>query len=121
MVACYPGGGAAYGPHVDNADGDGRTGQDYGRCFTAVFYLNPQWKERDGGALRVFLQDRDPDGAEGPPSRRAVEIYPHGNTLVLFRADRMVHEVCPSQAERLAMTVWMYAGTKEQQARMGHS
>ena len=57
---------------------------------------------------------------EGPgeaDERRVVEVTPRGGTLVLFRADRTVHEVCPSHAERLAMTVWMYAGSKEQQRR----
>ena len=112
MVACYPGGGAAYGPHVDNADGDGREELDYGRCFTAVFYLNSRWDEADGGALRVHL----PQEGKGE-TRPVVDIYPHGDTLVLFRADRVLHEVRPSQAARLAMTVWLYAGTKEQQER----
>jgi len=34
MCACYPGGGAHYGPHVDNVDGDGREAFDSGRVFT---------------------------------------------------------------------------------------
>lgn len=143
MLACYPGKGAAYGPHIDNADGDGRDGIDCGRCFTLVFYLNVRWEERHGGALRIFTPQ--PDGSDasgggdsgprhdprhdpiadsdGPKDargcRRVVDILPHGGTFVLFRADRVVHEVRPALAERLAMTLWMYAGTEEQCTQLG--
>lgn len=152
MVTCYPGGGAAYGPHIDNADGDGREELDYGRCFTAVLYLNPRWERADGGALRIYLPSQgdapqDPhlslqsrlawlrliNSAQatsmrpiphtcacplGPDveERHVVELLPHGDTLILFRADRIVHEVCASHAARLALTFWMYAGTREQAA-----
>ncbi|KAL1515311.1 hypothetical protein AB1Y20_001943 [Prymnesium parvum] len=116
MVACYPGGGAAYGPHIDNADGDGREAEDYGRCFTAVLYLNSRWDEsQGGGALRIYLP---PESAPAHDARHAVEVYPHGDTLVIFRADRIVHEVCPAFQARLALTVWMYAGNEEQGRKM---
>jgi hypothetical protein len=34
-----------------------------------------------------------------------------GDTLVLFRADRILHEVCPALAPRFAATVWLYGGS----------
>ena len=57
MMACYPGGGARYGPHIDNIDGDGREEHDFGRCFSLVYYLNePDWDvDAKGGALRVHV------------------------------------------------------------------
>ena len=57
---------------------------DYGRCFTLVYYLNSNWKEYNGGALRIYLPPEEPSGE----ARRVVEVFPHGDTFVLFRADR---------------------------------
>lgn len=140
MLACYPGGGAHYGPHVDNADGDGREQLDYGRCFTLVYYLNDHaWDEqRSGGALRMHLAPRrDPHSETGAHQKsgglqagsvqaalaavgaphEAIDIAPRGDTLIMFRADALLHEVRPALAPRMAATVWLYAGTKEQSAR----
>ena len=44
----------------------------------------------------------------------AVDIVPRANTFVIFRADRIVHEVRPSHRERLAASVWFYGGSKAQ-------
>ena len=91
MCACYPGGGAAYGAHVDNVDGDGRG--DFGRCFTLVYYLNPCWDTaRNGGALWIH-------GEAG-----VYEVSPGADTLVIFRADQMLHEVrtAPARARPAA-------------------
>lgn len=130
MLACYPGGGAAYGPHVDNVDGDGRESLDYGRCFTMVYYLNEQsWDERrDGGSLRVHLAPRHVAAAGSKSAQAAmaglgeahdaVDIVPRGDTLVIFRADRMLHEVRPASSKRYAATLWLYAGTKAAQAKV---
>ena len=134
MVACYPGGGAHYGPHVDNVDGDGRDALDFGRCFTLVYYLNEaKWEDAKGGALRVHLAPSSGDSsklggggwhaltASAAAAVRephdAVDIAPSGDTLVLFRADRMLHEVRPAFAPRLAATMWLYGGTEAQSAR----
>ena len=107
---------ASYGAHLDNVDGDGR--KDYGRCFTCIFYLNPSWDvAKHGGALRVFAPPANGD-ANGPPLG-ACEVAPTGGTVVIFRADQIVHEVMPALAERAALTVWMHAGTKEQAAKSG--
>ena len=133
MLACYPGGAAAYGKHIDSVDGDGREALDHGRCFTLVYYLNPTWNEAtDGGALRLYRPptpaaaaaattpasspgaDRASGGVGGAVGSEpeAVDVYPHGDTLAIFRADRVVHEVCASHAPRFACTIWFYAGTR---------
>ena len=158
MLACYPGDGAHYGPHIDNGDGDGREALDYGRCFTLVYYLNDEdWDaSAKGGALRVHLpprleecgaakgegeeveEDRSSDGLGGvrgmpvPTSPRmqgrlsrlphdALDVPPRGDTLVLFRADKVLHEVRPAQAARVAATCWFYAGSAQQSARARES
>ena len=97
MLACYPGGGAAYGPHIDNLDGDGRETEDFGRCFTCVYYLNePGWDaEVRGGALRLHLSPEGRRGGhihDGWPRNLSVATTPHevidlnpsGDTLVIF-------------------------------------
>jgi hypothetical protein len=124
MLACYPGGGAAYGPHIDNNDGDGREHLDHGRCFTLVYYLNePGWDvEAQGGALRVHCAPKDARLPSSAPllstPHDAVDVAPCGDTCVIFRADRVLHEVRPARAERLAATVWLYAGTAAQAGRL---
>ena len=130
MLACYPGGGAHYGPHVDNVDGDGREALDFGRCFTMVYYLNDEsWDaEAKGGALRVHLAPAAGPARAGRSSRASVantleaphdvvDVAPRGDTLIIFRADQMLHEVRPAFAPRLAVTMWLYAGTEAQSAR----
>lgn len=111
MLSCYPGKGAAYGAHIDNRDGDGRAGLDLGRCFALVYYLNKSWNSvADGGALRLHLPD---DAAHCAPFRRArvvVDVAPEINTLVMFRADKLVHEVRPTYGVRFAATKWFFAG-----------
>jgi hypothetical protein len=116
MLACYPGGGAAYGPHVDNLDGDGRGTLDYGRCWTLVYYLNDrQWDaKQNGGELRVHLSPTG--GGAWPRSEpvqrphEVVDIPPRGDSLIIFRADKVLHEVRPARAPRYAATLWLYGG-----------
>ena len=50
QVTCYPGGGARYSRHCDNANGNGRK-------LTGLLYLNPQWRRDHGGCLRVYEAD----------------------------------------------------------------
>ena len=119
MVSCYDGKRAAYGAHIDSVDGDGRaeTPGDHGRCFTCVYYLNAVngWDEsKGGGALRLFKPPHDVEGGEATAENEAVDVYPHGDTFVIFRADRVVHEVCPAHHSRMAASVWFYGGHAEQ-------
>ncbi|KAL1519583.1 hypothetical protein AB1Y20_023097 [Prymnesium parvum] len=113
MVAVYPGGGSFHGAHIDNQDGDGRE-HDFGRVLTFIYYLNQDWKDEDGGALRIFLPSIC---AEHDPIARAamaagispvVDILPELDTLAIFRADRVIHEVrpCPTR-HRYAASVWV--------------
>ncbi len=87
--AVYPPG-ARYARHLD------RLRDSDARVLSAVFYLNQDWQETDGGALRLYLEDggyRD--------------ILPHAGTLALFLSARFEHEVLPATRERLSIACWM--------------
>jgi len=102
MLACYDGDGAAYGAHVDNADGDGRID---GRVLAVILYLNSGWDRANGGALGVFEPEAG-DLAEADVEGRWHLVWPEAGTLVVFRADRMLHEVRPAHAPRYALSMW---------------
>ena len=48
MVACYPGEGTHYVKHVDNPNKDGR-------CITAIYYLNKNWKPEVSILKGIFV------------------------------------------------------------------
>jgi len=108
MLAVYGADGCAYSPHIDNFDGDGRCGKDEGRLLTVVAYLNAQtWGAHRGGHLRLHSK-----------TGRCVDVCPTAGTIVLFRADTLVHEVRPAFVTRRAMTVW-HMGRRETAADHG--
>merc|ERR1712157_344952 len=84
--------GSFFSPHVDvdqASSGDPRV-------LTAVYYLNRKWKPKYGGALRIK-----------PETEHQIDIWPEQDTLVIFRADTIVHEVLKSKAnKRYALTLW---------------
>lgn len=81
--------GAAYQQHRD------RFRDDDLRTVSAVIYLNPDWLEGQGGALRLH-----PDG------EAASDIAPVGSRLVLFLSADMLHEVLPATRDRLSLAGW---------------
>ena len=88
-LACYPGGGAHYVRHLDNAGLNSR-------LLTCITYLNEAWRADDGGALRIHHAD----GSH-------TDVEPFFDRCVLFWSDaRTPHEVLPCHAERWAVTVW---------------
>jgi len=98
MVACYPGEGTHYVKHVDNPSKDGR-------CITAIYYLNKDWKsQRDGGILKIsstFVKGV------------VAQVEPLFDRVIFFWSDmRNPHEVMPSFRERYAITLW-YNDEKE--------
>lgn len=87
-LAIYPPG-SFYRKHLDRFRDDDR------RTLTAILYLNPDWQEADGGALRLYLDEA-----------RHIDILPRGGTLVTFLSGRFWHEVLPSRRERISITGW---------------
>jgi SM-20-related protein len=83
--------GARYARHRDTFR------DDDARVLSSVVYLNSDWCEDDGGALRLHL----PDSANGH-----LDIYPHAGTLVLFLSADFEHEVLPATRDRLSIAGW---------------
>jgi SM-20-related protein len=80
--------GAYYKKHVDRF----KTSDE--RMISSSLYLNPDWREQDGGQLRLY----DEVGH--------VDVVPRAGVLVLFRSDTVPHEVLPASRTRLSLTGW---------------
>lgn len=79
--------GAGYARHRDRfRDSDARV-------VSLVAYLNGDWGDSDGGALRLHFDDG------------AIDIPPLGGTAVCFRSE-LEHEVLPALRERLSVAAW---------------
>jgi SM-20-related protein len=85
--AAYPPG-AFYRLHLD------RFASSDERAISTTLYLNEDWREADGGELRLDL----PKGRMG--------ILPVRGRLVVFRSDAIRHEVAQSRRERFSLTGW---------------
>ncbi|MBI1770021.1 MAG: 2OG-Fe(II) oxygenase [Bacteroidetes bacterium] len=69
--------------------------KDDHRKLSVICYLNEEWKESDGGQLRVYF----PDGSK--------DFFPIAGRLVCFRSDLLEHEVLPTERPRMSLTGWM--------------
>ena len=87
MVSCYNGGGTAYKRHIDSS-------MEGNLKLTFIFYFNESFTEKDGGCLRIHKDSGH------------VDIPPELGTLVIFRSDKLVHEVLPTYSQRFALTIW---------------
>lgn len=72
------------------------------RTVSLILYLNEDWPDDAGGALRLYLDELDETG-EGP----FLDVPPRGGTLAAFLSDRFYHEVLPATRERLSLTGWL--------------
>ncbi len=84
----YPAG-TFYKRHLDQFKKDDH------RKLSVICYLNEDWKEEQGGQLRMYL----PDGE--------LDVFPTAGKLVCFRSDQIEHEVLPANRERMSLTGWM--------------
>jgi len=87
-MTSYPSG-SFYKRHLDQFHSDDH------RKLSAICYLNPNWKESEGGQLRMYL----PGGSE--------DFFPLAGRFVCFRSDQIEHEVLPATRERLSITGWL--------------
>lgn len=81
--------GSFYKRHLDQFKKDDR------RKLSVICYLNTDWKESEGGQLRIYL----PNGS--------TDIFPLAGRLVCFRSDLLEHEVLAATRERLSLTGWL--------------
>lgn len=91
--ARYPAG-ARYEKHLDVFQRDSR------RVLSMVCYLNSDWREADGGQLRLYADEN------GAGEAASVDIFPEGGTLICFFSQRFPHEVLPATRTRLSLTGW---------------
>ena len=100
LFACFPGGGARYGAHMDGG------GNPHVK-FTSIVYVNKGWGVESG----------DGDGGGGGGGGGELELLdesdrcwwsipPEANTLLIFRCDRTLHRVRAVEGRR-----WRYALT----------
>jgi len=87
-LAIYPPG-TFYKRHLDQFKKDDH------RILSAICYLNKDWKESDGGHLRLYADS-------GP-----IDVSPLAGRLVCFRSDMLEHEVLPASRDRLSLTGWL--------------
>ncbi|MCP5539353.1 MAG: 2OG-Fe(II) oxygenase [Akkermansiaceae bacterium] len=92
-LACYPEG-AFYLPHLDRHTGS------QARVVSVIAYLNDDWREADGGQLRLYTDRRA--GIEGPFR----DFLPEAGTLAVFLSAEFWHEVLPARRERHSLTGW---------------
>ncbi len=81
--------GTYYKRHLDQFKKDDK------RKLSVICYLNEEWKEEQGGQLRIYAEGASQD------------VLPIAGRLVCFRSDVLEHEVLPATRERLSLTGWI--------------
>lgn len=86
--ACYPPG-SGYQWHTDNP-----IGRD-DRVISAVYYLNDEWADCDGGSLTLIDHHNQPH-----------QLLPKANRLVIFDSN-LRHQVEIAHRQRFSIATWM--------------
>ena len=81
--------GSFYKKHMDQFIGTSN------RIITFLLYLNVDWQASDEGQLRVYNNEQYED------------ISPLNNRCLLFKSDKVLHEVLPTQCVRRSLTGWL--------------
>ena len=81
--------GSYYKRHLDQFKKDDH------RKLSVICYLNKDWKEEEGGQLRIYHSNREQD------------VLPTAGRLVCFRSDLLEHEVLPAIRPRMSLTGWI--------------
>jgi SM-20-related protein len=92
-VALYPVGGR-YQKHLDQFS-HGSSDNIQHRQLSAVLYLNQNWQDHHGGALKLHLDEEN-----------TIDILPNAGRIVLFLSAKFWHEVLPANRERISLTGW---------------
>ena len=88
-LAHYPKG-SFYKKHLDQFT------ERNNRMISMIIYLNKDWKNGDGGELRIY-----------PNEKEYLDIQPLYNRCILFRSDTLEHEVLTANTNRRSVTGWM--------------
>ncbi len=87
-MTIYPPG-SYYKRHLDQFKKDDH------RKLSVICYLNENWKEEEGGQLRIYLPEKN------------IDVLPVAGRLVCFRSDQLEHEVLAATRPRLSLTGWI--------------
>lgn len=87
-MTIYPAG-SYYKRHLDQFKKDDH------RKLSVICYLNENWREEEGGQLRIYLPEKH------------IDVLPLAGRLVCFRSDLLEHEVLPATRPRLSLTGWI--------------
>lgn len=87
-IAKYPAG-SYYHRHLDQFN------ERSNRQITVLIYLNKNWQKGDGGELVIYN-----DGDE-------IKVEPKAKRLLLFKSDRIEHEVLTTNVPRYSLTGWL--------------
>lgn len=90
LYAHYPRA-AFYKKHLDAFRGSSN------RRLTAILYLNPTWRSRDGGELLLYQPDSD---------QVIQRIEPIFGRMVIFLSEQFPHEVLLAKKSRYSITGW---------------
>jgi SM-20-related protein len=66
------------------------------RMISLVMYFNEDWKQGDGGELKIFREDG-----------REVLVAPLARRCVIFKSATIEHEVLPTRLSRFSLTGWL--------------
>ncbi|CAO3573588.1 unnamed protein product [Mortierella alpina] len=99
QLAYYPPDSSHYERHRDSFPTSDREDRDQ-RRVTAIVYFNPDWKQGDGGELRIF------DKGMGDEPEKQIDVAPMAGRCVVFLSGVMDHAVLPAFNERIALTSW---------------
>ena len=89
-----------YKKHIDQFKLQSNAVDSKVRKVSFIIYLNEDWKESEGGELRLF------DFSE--QEKEISTILPQFGRAVFFLSDAFPHEVLETQRERVSMTGWFY-------------
>lgn len=76
------------------------------RTVSLVVYLNPEWKQANGGELALY---RDADDQEG------IRVLPAFAKVVVFLSEEFPHEVLPAHKNRYSIAGWFRINTSNSQ------
>lgn len=105
---------AAYPPGSGYARHRDRFRDSDARVVSWVSYLNPEWNDADGGALRLYLPDDDGSSDDDSSDGGSVEIIdlpPIGGSVCFL--SELEHEVLTAHRERHSIAGWMRRRTRD--------
>ncbi|EGC32716.1 hypothetical protein DICPUDRAFT_81472 [Dictyostelium purpureum] len=80
------------------------------RRITMIYYGNKDWKQGDGGELRLYKENNNhPNNSNCNNSNEFIDIAPISDRLLVFLSPFLEHEVLSCNFEpRIAITTWIY-------------